>query len=256
MMTDTQRQKQKAETATMPVIIPEEEQTRREPLPQVVDQVGKSVAHWGTGTIDSREVPESHLDANHCAEDPSTSSKVVMPGTREEAEELIFASQESGSSLKRALSGLWKFLKKIVGLGSSRDLIKVDPLSGKDHCFTRVEYVSRWGLVEFGVTCPKCEAVAAGPGQFKRVWNTADGEAVTCPECKSTLLASPTTEKDEHLLPYSTKLHAFSRKRHPWSPYTTQQAADIRETLAARLKRDPFDAIEKETADAAQEKSA
>jgi hypothetical protein len=169
-----------------------------------------------------------------------------MPGVSDEAEAQINGSQGNGSLWKRVRSGLWTFLKRIVG--RDLELPKVDPLSGKDHCFTRVEYVSRWGLVEFGVTCPKCEALAAAPGQFKRVWNTADGEAVTCPECKSTLLASPTTEKEEHLLPYSTKLHKFSRTRHQWSPYTSQQAAEIRETLPKRLAKDPMAVLTAEAA--------
>lgn len=43
------------------------------------------------------------------------------------------------------------------------------------------------------------------------------------------LLASPDTEHEDHLLPFTTDMYKFSRKRHPMSPYSSQEAHVIRQ---------------------------
>ena len=120
-----------------------------------------------------------------------------------------------------------------------------DVINATSHCFTDIEYTDRWGLVEFGVTCPRCEKAVAAPWQFDRIVQTNAGEGIFCPGCGALLLASPVTEKEEHKLPYTKELETFSRKRHPLSPYTSEEASKIR-MAAAAAKADPLSVVQKE----------
>lgn len=108
-----------------------------------------------------------------------------------------------------------------------------DTLNATGHHFSDVEFVDRWGLVEFGITCPRCEKVAAAQWQFDRIVETNTGEGIFCPECGALLLACPTTEKEEHLLPYTKDLEKFARERHALSPHSSEEASKIRMQRAA-----------------------
>ena len=167
----------------------------------------------------------------------------------------------------RAISGSVDGVKKIGGLGLGRMVVRgfmclmrwcgclfgrkprfiqvQDTLNAKGHHFTDVEFIDRWALVEFGVTCPRCEKIVAAPWQFERIVETNTGEGIFCPGCGALLLACPTTEKSEHLLPYTKDLEKFSRQRHQLSPYSSEEASKIRMQTAME-RADPLAVVQKE----------
>lgn len=147
----------------------------------------------------------------------------------------------------------------LLALVPTRKLRAVfDPInvaSGSNGCQGNTEYVSRWALVEFGVSCPRCGGLAAQKGQFSKIIKTTSGEAVQCADstCRWLLFASPDTEHEDHKLPFDAKaMYRFSRERHPMSPYSSQEAHVIRQSkpgfMEALTQGDPklLDQIKKE----------
>ncbi len=118
-----------------------------------------------------------------------------------------------------------------------------DPMNS-EHGEHNVGYVSRWALVEFGVECTRCGEPAATRMAFHRIRKVKlpDGslaEIVDCPVCHTALIASPTTEKGEHLLDTKNKrvsqeLATFARKRHALSPLSPMEAHSERQRLKVK----------------------
>lgn len=67
-----------------------------------------------------------------------------------------------------------------------------EPLGDSDEA---IAYVSRHGLLERGITCPCCGALAARPGEFDKIAQTSWGEAILC-SCLRMLLAAPDDDVD------------------------------------------------------------
>jgi hypothetical protein len=119
-----------------------------------------------------------------------------------------------------------------------------DPMNGTD-AEHNVGYVSRWSLVEFGVGCTRCGEIAAPRMGFHlirrcRLPDKSVAEVIDCPHCHTVLVASPTTEKGEHLLPSTPKiareLATFALKKHPLSPMSAMEAHTERMSKDRRTK--------------------
>lgn len=142
-------------------------------------------------------------------------------------------SAARGSNKTGSWFGRW--VSALVGLVRKPRVRRAvfDPVNTISGCEANVEYVSRWALVEFGVSCPRCGGLAAQKGQFSKIIETTSGEAVQCADssCRWLLMASPDTEHEDHLLAFDIKtMYKFSRVRHPMSPYSSQEAHVIRQS--------------------------
>lgn len=117
-----------------------------------------------------------------------------------------------------------------------------DPMNGTD-VEHNIGYVSRWSVVEFGVGCTRCGEVAAPRMGFHlirrvRLPDRSIAEVIDCPHCHTVLVASPVTEKGEHLIPDTSstrrELATFARKRHVLSPLSPMEAHTERKRLKIR----------------------
>lgn len=95
------------------------------------------------------------------------------------------------------------------------------PVGGEPLPFESVCWVSRHGLAKAGVVCPKCNALAAKPGEYGLIMQTHRGEAIPCYGCKSVLLASPNDDEGDPKRgqPLDPKVHFIfaSRVQRPAS---------------------------------------
>jgi hypothetical protein len=60
-----------------------------------------------------------------------------------------------------------------------------------------VAYVSRHGFQQRGVTCPRCEWLAAKPGEWEKLHENQWGEYVACGKCGRMLYASPNDDEGD-----------------------------------------------------------
>jgi len=146
------------------------------------------------------------------------------------------------------------FRPKTAKNGRLRDVIirlRQDDGSYADVPFVpaHLHAVSRHGLLQQGIICPSCGALAVRPGDFEQVHRTRFGEAVHCQGCLAILLASPDDAIDpvSEAEPYNEEVyHTFARVGHTvrrvkqrtasrpavvgdWIVFTTHAAHTIKE---------------------------